>query len=136
MAVRISSYGIYAWEEQGVRCVKNMDSSSLYPSHVFCLSKAQASIQSFLRPGLWLPGIRTPHLYCEVWELEEPPQQAFDEMLKSIKSVIDKDKEMMELREADEERLFIQLFSFTRKCNWLDVIEIQIDARLVQSGLL
>lgn len=108
--------------------------SLLDPSHVFCLSRAQASIQSLLRPGLWLPGIRTPHQYSEVWEMEEPPQQVFDEILKSIRSVIDKDKEMMELREADEERLFIQLFSFTRRCNWLDVIEIQIDASLVQSG--
>lgn len=73
-------------------------------------------------------------MYREVWELEESPQQAYDEILKAIKSVIDKDKELMELRETDEENLFIKVFSFTRMCNWLDVMEIQVNATLIQTG--
>lgn len=73
-------------------------------------------------------------MYREVWELEESPQQAYDEILKAIKSVIDKDKELMELRETDEETLFIKMFSFTRMCNWLDVMEIQVNATLIQTG--
>lgn len=102
--------------------------------NVFSLSKMQAPIQAFLKPGLWIPGIRTPHLYKEVWTLHETALDVFEEIIKSIESVQDRGGEKFEVTQRDEEGLFIQTVSFTRYCNWLDVMEIQLDTALTQSG--
>ena len=99
-----------------------------------CLSQVQAPLHVILRPGLWLPGSRTPHLYIETWRIEGSPQNAFKDILNAIETV--ENRARLILRQADEEQLFIQVMSFTKLCNWVDVVEIQFDTALSQTGQL
>ena len=92
--------------------------------------KAQTAIQVYMRPGVWIPCIRTPHSYRETWTFDDSTHDTFSDILSAIESV-----EGLQVRHADEDGLFIQAISYTPRCKWLDVIEIQIDPSLTQSGM-
>lgn len=100
---------------------------------VFWLSRAQASIQAYLRPGVWIPGARTPHQYRERWSFDgESPDQVFTELIKALESV--RHKERLQVKEINNDDMFIQAISYTPRCSWLDILEIQLDTTLLQPG--
>lgn len=116
------------WE--WLRWQTNMSSES---SHIFWLSRVQAPLQTFLRPGIWIPGARTPHYYRETWIIEDSPENTYQDIIQAIESVQLRKK--WQIRKTDEEQLFIQVLAFTPYCNWLDILEIQFDTSLTQSGM-
>ena len=113
----------------GVAALTNMSESS----HIFWLSRVQAPLQTFLRPGIWIPGARTPHYYRETWIIEDSPENTYQDIIQAIESVQLRKK--WQIRKTDEEQLFIQVLAFTPYCNWLDILEIQFDTSLTQSGM-
>lgn len=96
---------------------------------VGCLSKVQTPAQVLLRPGSWIPGIRALHSHRETWIFEEPVKDAFSDIRQAIEGASN-----LQVRQVDEEALFIQAFSYTPRCSWLDVLEVQVDVTLTQSG--
>ncbi len=102
-------------------------------SDVDCMfSRSQAALHVFLRPGVWIPGVRTPHVYKETWKISTSPDLAFKDILGAIEEVSVRCR--LNLRLADEERMFIRVISFTKKCSWVDVMEFQFNTSLLQSG--
>ena len=95
-------------------------------------SQAQGSLHVLLRPGLWIPGVRTPHMYKETWRIEGSPDSAFKDLLSAIDEVSGRCR--LQVRRVDDENLFISVTSFTKKCSWVDVLEFQFDTALIQSG--
>ena len=39
-----------------------------------CFAHCQGPIQAFLRPGIWLPGVRNLHMTKDTWEISASPQ--------------------------------------------------------------
>ena len=95
-------------------------------------STSQASLHVLLRPGLWIPGLRTPHVYQETWRTEGSSDSAFKDILGAIEDVSVRCR--LHVRSVDDEKLFIRAMSFTKKCSWVDVLEFQFDTGLLQSG--
>lgn len=95
-------------------------------------SVAQAGFHVFLRPGLWIPGIRTPHVYGETWRVESSPESAFKDILGAIEQVSLRCR--LHVRRVDDDKMFISVMSFTKKCSWVDVLEFQFDTSLLKSG--
>ena len=87
-----------------------------------CLARAQAPIQAFLRPAIWLPGVRRLHLAAEDWLIRATPEQSLEKLLEGVAEIAE--SEHLEVRKVDRGRCFVQVFSFTPGCNWLDVVEV------------
>lgn len=86
-----------------------------------------------LRPGVWIPGIRTPHVYKETWKIDASSDRAFKDILGAIEEAAARCR--LRIRSIDDEKMFIKVISFTKKCSWVDVLEFQFDTSLVnQSG--
>uniref|UniRef100_A0A2L2Y814 Uncharacterized protein n=1 Tax=Parasteatoda tepidariorum TaxID=114398 RepID=A0A2L2Y814_PARTP len=49
-----------------------------------CLCAGQGAIQAKLRPGIWIPGIRSPHLYEEVWKVSANPIVCSKDILQAV----------------------------------------------------
>ena len=95
-------------------------------------SRSQAALHVFLRPGLWIPGVRTPHVYKETWRINTSTDSAFKEVLGAIEEVSIRCR--LNIRLVDDEKMFIRVTSFTKKCSWVDVMEFQFDSSLMQSS--
>lgn len=93
-----------------------------------CFSVCQGPILAFLRPGMWIPGARTPHLYRERWEVDGPASEVMDDILLAVESV--EIRERLLVRRVDKESLFIRVLSFTSTCEWLDVVEFKCNTAL------
>ncbi|KAL5476279.1 hypothetical protein EMCRGX_G026202 [Ephydatia muelleri] len=91
--------------------------------HVCCLAEAQASAQAFLRPAVWVPGLRNLHWVRETWKVNGSPVECMQLLAKGVEKIAE--QENLQMRKMDEDRHFAQIFSFTSGCNWLDVVEIQ-----------
>ena len=48
---------------------------------------AQAPIQAYLRPGMWLPGVRNLHMARETWLMQAPPDESLEELLEGVDSI-------------------------------------------------
>ena len=61
---------------------------------------------------------------AEEWLIRSTtPQQSLEKLLEGVAAIAE--AEHLEVRKVDRERLFVQLFSFTPGCSWLDVVEVQ-----------
>ena len=97
-----------------------------------CVSQSQAPLHVILRPGIWIPGVRTPHLYKETWKVDGSSDAVFKDILGAIEEVSVRCR--LRVRLVDEDNLFIRVMSYTKRCSWVDVMEIKIDTLLIQSG--
>ena len=91
-----------------------------------CCANAQAPIQAFIRPGVWIPGVKNLHSFRERWIIESATP---DECLEDVTQAIEKvdTGEHLVTHKVNKERQFIQIFSFTA-ASWLDVVEIRFHA--------
>ncbi|RDD36478.1 hypothetical protein TrispH2_011191 [Trichoplax sp. H2] len=112
----------------------------------FLFSRLQAPIQSFLRPAIWVPGLRNVHTVKEEWTIEASPGDAFDKAIEAIEEV-KKQEEFVQVHMINKDSREIRLFYFTSKAQWLDIMELHfkrglddetaiVDARSFSSGLL
>ncbi|GBO30151.1 hypothetical protein AVEN_187914-1 [Araneus ventricosus] len=49
-----------------------------------CLCSGQGSIQAKIRPGVWIPGIRSLHVYEETWKIAANPVVCSKDVLQSV----------------------------------------------------
>ena len=87
---------------------------------------------ALLRPGMWIPGVRSPHLYRERWEVDGPASEVLDDILLAVESV--EIRERLLVHKVDRESLFVRLLSFTSTCEWLDVVEFKCSTALRERG--
>ena len=95
-----------------------------------CCATAQAPIQAFLRPAVWIPGVRNLHSFREMWIIEgATPERCLEDVKQAIEKVSEKVEtgEHLMVHKIDMAKNFIQIFSFTAS-NWLDVVEIRFRA--------
>ena len=88
-----------------------------------CLAEAQGSAQAFLRPAVWVPGLRNLHWVRETWKVNGSPVECMQLLAEGVERIAA--EENLQIHKMDEDRHFAQIFSFTSGCNWLDVVEIQ-----------
>ena len=96
-------------------------------------SKVQAPIQSFLRPGIWLPGVRTLHVYQETWTIQGSVERALEDVIAAVETVGMHSKEAQQTSKVDREAMFVRVFYYTPICQWLDVLEVAFDSSLAKS---
>ena len=91
-----------------------------------CCATCQAPIQAFIRPAVWIPGIRNLHSFRERWIIEDAtPQRCLEDVTQAVEKV--KTGENLVVHKIDKTKSFIQIFSYTA-ANWLDVVEIRFHA--------
>ena len=91
-----------------------------------CCAACQAPIQAFIRPAVWIPGIRNLHSRRERWIIEgATPERCLEDVAQAVEKV--KTGEHLVVHRMDKTKNFIQIFSLT-KANWLDVVEIKFQA--------
>ena len=91
-----------------------------------CCATWQAPIQAFIRPAVWIPGIRNLHSCRERWIIEgATPERCLEDVAQAVEKV--KTGEHLVVHKIDKTKNFIQIFSLT-KANWLDVVEIKFQA--------
>lgn len=92
-----------------------------------CLARLQAPAQAFLRPGLWCCGVRNLHATREEWEIPDcTPSKCQESLLSAVKKIADSEPTgQLQVHKADRQTWFCQIFSLTRSCGWLDVVEVQ-----------
>lgn len=91
-------------------------------SRACCCARSQASIQAFLRPGVWIPGLRNLHRVKEEWSMEGDANECMEALTAAVESM--QDKENLEVHKSDSAKHFVEIFSYTPRCNWLDVVDI------------
>ena len=97
------------------------------------LSKVQAPIQSFLKPGVWLPGVRTSHVYQETWTVRGSVERALEDVVTAVETVGMHSKEAQQISKVDREEMYVRVFYYTPVCQWLDVLEVTFDSSLIKS---
>ena len=55
--------------------------------------------------------------------MEGSPNESMEALMTAIQSIEEKDKNF-EIRKSDRKRRFVEIFSYTARCNWLDVVDI------------
>lgn len=98
-------------------------------------SKLQRPIQTFLRPAVWIPGLRNLHSHSETWTFGSDTHQSnLDSILNAINKVIAKDtsKFYWQVQQPSaavgnetDSKSFIRIYTFTR-AEWLDITEITL----------
>eukprot|EP00475_Leptophrys_vorax_P032698 TRINITY_DN5078_c0_g1_i1.p1 TRINITY_DN5078_c0_g1~~TRINITY_DN5078_c0_g1_i1.p1 ORF type:complete len:200 (-),score=23.69 TRINITY_DN5078_c0_g1_i1:102-701(-) len=109
-----------------------------------CLIAAQASIQTYLRPGMWAIGCRYPHAYCETWSVTATSVPDWITVLKKACYTADR----AELNHGTGKRMiwhkssvsadqvgFARIKCFTR-AGWLDLLEFEIRQSNFEPGRL
>lgn len=112
----------------GIKAARRaIDTVTAYDMCSECLSRLQAPAQAFLRPGLWFFGVRNVHVAREVWEIPGcTPSKCLESLLSAVEKVADSEPTgQLHVHKADHKTWFCQIFSLTRTCGWLDVVEIQ-----------
>ncbi|KAK3775763.1 hypothetical protein RRG08_047955 [Elysia crispata] len=99
-------------------------------------SKIQRPIQTFLRPAVWIPGLRNLHSKRETWTFESTSHQSnLDSILSAINKVIANDtskfywqvqQPTVPLANETDSKSFVRIFTFTR-AEWLDITEISLN---------
>ena len=57
------------------------------PAGLYALTRWQAGLQGSLRPGLWLPGLRTPHMFEETWRAASSPSVCLLAVVRAAKQL-------------------------------------------------
>mmetsp|Transcript_9013 Transcript_9013/g.17575 ORF Transcript_9013/g.17575 Transcript_9013/m.17575 type:complete len:209 (-) Transcript_9013:84-710(-) len=97
---------------------------------ISCVSRYQAPVQAFLRPGAWIPGYRNIRYHAEKWTLKSTPGNSLLLFVDTIKHFQDGSeglmgREKMSIARTDKDKGFVQVYCFTAKAEWLDIVEIQ-----------
>ncbi|CAL1534403.1 unnamed protein product [Lymnaea stagnalis] len=89
------------------------------------ISQIQAPIQCLLRPGVWLPGIRSLHSHQEKWKFNsDSVKDNLDSVLRAVADVVKADRSRSYWDIQTVARGFLRVFVYTR-AEWLDIIEIK-----------
>ncbi|RUS72014.1 hypothetical protein EGW08_020228 [Elysia chlorotica] len=102
-------------------------------------SRIQRPIQTFLRPAVWIPGLRNLHSTRETWTFEGGSHQDnLHAIQNAINKVIAKDTSKFywqvqqpnvplgnETTPLQDSKSFVRIFTFTR-AEWLDITEITL----------
>mmetsp|Transcript_22669 Transcript_22669/g.31682 ORF Transcript_22669/g.31682 Transcript_22669/m.31682 type:complete len:219 (-) Transcript_22669:277-933(-) len=97
---------------------------------ITCMSRWQAPIQAFLRPGMWIPGCRAIRYYAEKWTLSCECDTALESFIKSVEYFkVNKGEgtlgnEKIIIRENDAKRHKATIYCFTKTAEYLDVVEV------------
>ena len=67
-----------------------------------CCARSQAPAQAFLRPGVWIPGLRNLHRVKEEWAMEGSPNECMEALTATVQSFEERDKNF-EIRKSDNE---------------------------------
>ncbi|XP_043218876.1 uncharacterized protein LOC122380117 [Amphibalanus amphitrite] len=57
------------------------------PAALYSLTRWQADLQGALRPGRWLPGLRTPHMFEETWRAGSTPSVCLLALVRAAKQL-------------------------------------------------
>eukprot|EP00042_Codosiga_hollandica_P025180 m.110083 g.110083 ORF g.110083 m.110083 type:complete len:134 (-) comp51791_c0_seq2:845-1246(-) len=96
------------------------------PAEVGCLARAQAPIQSLLRPAFWPPCIRRLHACWQTWACGTSAELAFQGFLEALETCRSEFKFILD--KSDSKRCFARVHTFTSGAEWLDILEIQFVA--------
>lgn len=91
-----------------------------------------APIQAFLRPALWIPGLRSFHRKKERWQWKEDPECTFRRVREALAVLEMRFYEHygyrnIKVAKVDAEKLFIRAYFLTPCMQWLDVVELQFE---------
>ena len=89
--------------------------------------EAQAPVQAFLRPSMWFCGVRNLHMFKEIWQIPNAtPEKCVQSLANTVKKLQNTESTgSLEVHKIDKEGGFIQIYSYTNTCGWLDVVEVQ-----------
>ena len=59
----------------------------------------------------------------ESWSIKATPSECLEDLLNGIESIMEEWN--FQIHKVDRERHFVEIFSFTKHANWLDVVEVQ-----------
>lgn len=92
-----------------------------------CIARLQSPIQAFLRPGLWFCGVRNLHVAREMWDIPNcTPTECLDSLVSAVEKIADSEPTgQLRMQKVDRQTWFCQIFSLTRSCGWLDVVEVE-----------
>lgn len=92
-----------------------------------CLSRLQSPAQAFLRPGLWFCGVRNLHAAREIWEIPScSPAKCLESLLAAVEKIADSEPTgQLRTHKVNHQTWSCQIFSLTRSCGWLDVVEVE-----------
>lgn len=93
-----------------------------------CLSVWQGPVQAFLRPAIWIPGMKNLRFHAEQWDCQDTTSQAFDLILDQCKDFREHRSLInatVVIHKQDKNQQFIELHTYT-KAEWLDVVEIHL----------
>mmetsp|Transcript_26048 Transcript_26048/g.48549 ORF Transcript_26048/g.48549 Transcript_26048/m.48549 type:complete len:210 (-) Transcript_26048:119-748(-) len=99
---------------------------------ISCISRYQAPVQAFLRPAAWIPGHRDIRYYAERWTVQSTPKNALLLFVDTIKQFQEGSeglmgKEKVSIAKTDKDNHYVQVYCFTAKAEWLDIVEIQFE---------
>ncbi|XP_065830543.1 uncharacterized protein [Oscarella lobularis] len=95
----------------------------------WCVSRWHAPLQACSRPSMWCFGERNLRRMVETWHMDVSPNEAFDKIVEAAKKLSQEQHELFEDAEVSKENkdeLFLQIFSYTPKCQYLDVVELHL----------
>jgi len=90
----------------------------------------QAPIQAFLRPSLWIPGLRAWHRKKQFWHVSGNTFDNYQKLLTGLQEV-EVDLGLLygfrcvKISKVDKDKKFIQAYFLSPFMQWLDVVELQ-----------
>ncbi|XP_043238924.1 uncharacterized protein LOC122390251 isoform X1 [Amphibalanus amphitrite] len=115
------------------------------PAALYSLTRWQADLQGALRPGRWLPGLRTPHMFEETWRAGSTPSVCLLALVRAAKQLRAGVKCQVKTMSEWSSQARATLHFFTASLSWLDVVDVDfvsvdgstiITLRSFSSGLL
>jgi hypothetical protein len=86
-------------------------------------------MQAFLRPAVWIPGMKNLRFHSERWNCEENTSQAFDTILEACKGFREQRSlfgSAVVIHTARKDTQYIELHTYTKVAEWLDVVQIKL----------
>jgi len=75
---------------------------------------------------MWTPGVRRLHMAGESWLIQANRDECLEKLLEGVETITE--EEHLEIHKVDREKYYVEIFSFTPGCNWLDVVEVTFRA--------
>merc|ERR1712154_620809 len=86
--------------------------------------KYQAPVAAFLRPGQWIPFLRSPHRCQKYWIFKFPKNSESNLII--IREAIELSHLIIYQQKTTKYGFLLQAYSFSRGCGWLDVVTFEV----------